>query len=182
MSRIAALAPDATPAAARPLLEAVTQKLGRLPNMLAILANSPAALEGYLALDGALRQGALSAQMRERIALAMAEINGCNYCLSAHVYFARHGARLDDAEITANRNGASNDPKADAALRFAAALARSRGGVSYVELARFKDAGYGDAEAVEIAALVALNTLTNTVNKLAGTEIDFPPIASRAAA
>ncbi len=78
-----ALISDA-PAPSQPLLEAVKKQLGSAPNMFRLISNSPAALEGYLALSGALNKGALPAQTRERIALAVAEINGCNYCLSAH--------------------------------------------------------------------------------------------------
>ena len=129
-----------------------------------------------------MNKGALLAATRERIALAVAELSRCDYCLSAHTYTARHEAKLDDVEITANRNGASNDPTADAAVRLAVQLARRRGSVSDAELAAFKAAGYSDAQAIEIAALVALNTLTNTVNNLAQTDIDFPAVTARPAA
>ncbi len=171
---------ETAPAAARPSLETVERQLGRVPNLYRVLALSPAALQGYLALDAALRQGALCCETRERIALAIAELNGCDYCLSAHTHIARTVTALDDVEITANRNGASNDLAADAAVRFAVALARTRGAVADAALAAFKAAGHGDAEAIEIAALVALNTLANTVNKLARTEIDFPVVTVRA--
>jgi alkylhydroperoxidase family enzyme len=80
---------EAAPAASRPLLEAVKKQLGVVPNMFRLIANSPAALEGYLGLSGALNKGALPAPTRERIALAVAEMNGCNYCLSAHTYSER---------------------------------------------------------------------------------------------
>src|SRR5271155_2592629 len=110
------------PSASQPLLEAVKKQLGVVPNLFRLVATSPAALEGYVSLSGALGKGELPAANRERIALAVAEVNGCDYCLSAHTYLARNVAKLDDAEITANRNGASNDMKADAAIRFAAKL------------------------------------------------------------
>ncbi|WP_035639822.1 carboxymuconolactone decarboxylase family protein, partial [Bradyrhizobium sp. ORS 375] len=99
------------PEASRPVLEGVAKQLGSTPNMFRAIALSPQALSGYLALSGALGKGSLPAATRERIALAVAEINGCSYCLSAHTYLGRNLAGLDDAEITANRNGASNDPK-----------------------------------------------------------------------
>ena len=118
------------PAASRSLLEAVKKQLGVVPNLFRLVANSSAALEGYLGLSGALAKGKLPAATRERIALAVAEINGCGYCLSAHTYLAKNLAKLDDAEIAANRNGASNDPKADAAIRFAAKVTTARGHVS----------------------------------------------------
>jgi AhpD family alkylhydroperoxidase len=96
----------------------------------------------------------------ERIALAIADINNCNYCLAAHSYLAKNLAKLDDAEIAANRNGSSNDRKADAAVRFAVKVATERGHVSDADLEAVRAAGFGDAEVVEIVLHVALNTLT----------------------
>lgn len=173
MSRIQtpATIPDA-PAAAGPLLEAVKKQIGSVPNLFRVVSNSPAALEGYLGLNGALGKGVLSAQTRERIALAVAEVNGCRYCLSAHSHFAGL-FKLDAAEILAARRGGSSDPKADAAVRFAVAVTTARGHVTDADLAAVKAAGHSDAEVIEIVGHVALNTLTNYVNEVAGTEIDF---------
>lgn len=168
---------DSAPAASRPLLEAVKKQIGSAPNLFRLVANSAAALEGYLGMSGALAKGALPAATRERIALAVAEINGCNYCLSAHSYLGKHVAKLDEAEIAANRAGASNDPKADAAVRFAAKVVAARGHVSDDDLRAVRLAGYDDAQIVEIVQHVALNTWTNYVNEVARTEIDFPMVA-----
>ncbi len=169
------------PEATRPLLEAVNKQLGVVPNMFRIISNSPAALQGYLGLSGALGQGKLPAATRERIALAVAQINGCNYCLAAHSYLGSNLAKLDAAEILANRNGGSHDPKALAAVRFAARVTEARGKVDAVAVERVRAAGYSDAEIVEIVAHVALNTLTNYVNEVLGTEIDFPEVEALAA-
>ena len=183
MSRIPTPATiDAAPAGSRALLEAVKQQLGVVPNLFRLVANSPAALEGYLGMQGALGKGALPAPTRERIALAVAEINGCNYCLSAHTYLARTLAKLDDAEIAANRAGGSRDAQADAAVRFAAAVARERGHVLPEDLAAVRIAGYDDAQIIEIVQHVALNTWTNYVNEVAQTDIDFPMALARKAA
>ena len=170
------------PAAAQPLLEAVKKQFGSVPNLFRLAASSPAALEGYLGLSGALAKGSLPAPTRERIALAIAEINGCNYCLSAHSYIGKNLAKLDEAEIAANRNGGSNDPKADAAVRFATAVAQQRGRVSDEALRAVKLAGYDDAQLVEIVQHVALNVWTNYLNNLAQTDIDFPVVSARQAA
>jgi uncharacterized peroxidase-related enzyme len=183
MSRIPTPAAIAdAPEKSRPLLEAVNKQLGVVPNMFRLIATSPQALEGYLAMSGALGHGALPAATRERIALAVAEVNGCDYCLSAHTYLGKNLAKLDDAEITANRSGASNDPKADAAVRFAAQVAKTRGHVSDTDIAAVKLAGYTDAQAIEIVQHVALNTWTNYFNEVFKTEIDFPVITARQAA
>ncbi|MFY9900160.1 MAG: peroxidase-related enzyme [Xanthobacteraceae bacterium] len=167
------------PAASRPLLEAVKKQLGVVPNMFRLVSNSPAALQGYLGLSEALGKGALPAATRERIALAVAEIDGCDYCLSAHTYLGKNLAKLDDAEIAANRNGASNDPKADAAVRFAAKVVRERGHVSEDDVRAVKRAGYDDAQVIEIVLDVALNTWTNFINLVGKTEIDFPVVSAR---
>jgi uncharacterized peroxidase-related enzyme len=173
---------EAAPAASQPLLQAVKKQLGMVPNLFRLVANSPAALEGYLNLSGALGKGQLPAPTRERIALAVAEINGCDYCLSAHTYLGKHVAKLDDTEIAANRSGASNDIKADAAVRFAAKVATLRGHVADEDLAAIKAAGYSDAQIVEIVQHVALNTWTNYINTVGQTEIDFPAVTARRAA
>lgn len=170
------------PAASQPLLEAVKKQLGVVPDLFRLVSTSPAALQGYLSLSGALSKGALPAATRERIALAVAEINGCDYCLSAHSYLGKNLAKLDDAEIAANRNGASNDPKADAAVRFAVKVVRERGHVSEDDVRAVKLAGYDDAQVIEIVLHVALNTWTNYINEVAKTDIDFPVVSARKAA
>ena len=183
MSRIPTPATIAdAPEKSRPLLNAVNAQLGVVPNMFRLISTSPQALEGYLGLSGALGRGALPAATRERIALAVAEVNGCDYCLSAHTYLGRNIARLDDAEITANRSGASNDPKADAAVRFAVQVTRARGHVDEAALSAVRLAGYSDAQVIEIVQHVALNTWTNYVNEVFKTDIDFPLVEARAAA
>lgn len=170
------------PAASQPLLEAVRKQLGSVPNLFRLVSTSPAALEGYLGLSGALGKGTLPAQTRERIALAVAEANGCDYCLSAHTYLAKNLAKLDDTEITANRMGTSTDPKADAAVRFAAKVVRERGHVNDEALRAVKLAGWDDAQVIEIVLHVALNTWTNYVNSVAATDIDFPVVTTGKAA
>jgi len=172
---------DAAPAAAKPLLDAVRAQIGCVPNLFRLVANSPAALEGYLGMSGALSRGSLSAQTGERIALAVAQINGCNYCLSAHSLLGKSLAKLSDAEIAANRHGGSLDPKADAAVRFAAKVVRDRGHVSDADVQAVRMAGYDDAQIVEIVQHVALNTWTNYLNEVAKTEIDFPMAQALAA-
>jgi uncharacterized peroxidase-related enzyme len=179
MPRIATPASiEAAPQAAQPLLQAVNKQLGIVPNMFRTISNSPAALEGYLGLSGALAKGTLEPLTRQRIALAIAEVNGCDYCASAHTYLGKNLSKLPDAEIAANRNGGSTDTKADAAVRFAVKLARLRGHPSDADVQAVKDAGYNDAQVIEIVLHIALNTLTNYVNETVKTEIDFPAVTT----
>lgn len=173
---------ESAPTASQPLLHAVHKQIGSVPNLFRLAAVSPAALEGYLGMSGALGKGALPAPTRERIALAVAQINGCGYCLSAHSYLGKNLAKLDDAEIAANRAGRSNDPKADAAVRFAAKVTELRGKVSAADVDAVIAAGYTQAQVIEIVQHVALNTWTNYLNEVAKTEIDFPVVELREAA
>jgi uncharacterized peroxidase-related enzyme len=170
-----------SPAASQPLLEAVKRQLGVAPNLFRVVGNSPAALEGYVALSSALAKGSLPAATRERIALAVAQFNGCDYCLSAHTYLGKHVAKLDDAEMAANRHGKSNDPRAEAAVKFALKVARERGRIADEDLSAVKAAGYDNAAIVEIVQHVALNVWTNYLNLVAQTEIDFPVVKAKAA-
>lgn len=152
----------------------MNRQIGSVPNLFRLVANSPAALEGYLGMSGALAKGRLPAPTRERIALAVAQINACGYCLAAHTYLGSHVAKLSDAEIAANRQGRSDDAQADAAVRFAARVATQRGHVSDADVAAVKAAGYDDGQIVEIVQHVALNTWTNYINEVARTVVDFP--------
>lgn len=177
MPRLNALDPARATGRARELLDAVKAKLGIVPNMTRTMAASPAVLEGYLGLSGALAGGALPAATREQIALAVAELNACDYCLSAHSALGRLAGLKDDA-IAKSRELTASDPKADAVLKFAAAVVREKGAVSDVELADARRAGLTDGELAEVIAHVALNVFTNYFNRAAQTVIDFPRIES----
>lgn len=175
MSRIAIPTREAAPAASQPLLDAVEGQLGVVPNLFRLVSISPAALEGHLGLHGALGK-TLDLKTRNRIAIATAQANGCDYCLSAHSYLGLNAAKLDEAEIALNRQGRSGDAKADAAVAFAFKVAQTRGKVSDADLAAVKLAGWTEPQVVEIVANVALNVLTNYINNVAETDIDFPVV------
>ncbi len=175
MARFPVVHPQSATGETREVLEAVQQSLGATPNFIRVFANSPAALKGFVGLHSALGGSTLSVQTRERIALALAEDNGCQYCVSAHSAIARkHG--LSDAEIISARHGGSADVKAEAAVRFALAVMENRGEVTNAELAAVRAAGYSDGEIIEIIADVALNFFTNALGKASQVEIDFPVV------
>ena len=157
------------------------QNLGVVPNFIRALANFPAALDSFLGLFKLAHDGDLEPLTRERIALAVAEQNSCQHCVSAHTALGRK-AGLDNAEMDANRSGSSADPKAAAALAFANALVEHTGEVTQAEFDAVRDAGHSDAEIVEIIAHVALNTFTNILGKATQIDIDFPEVQLRAAA
>lgn len=181
MNRLPIPTPESAPTASQPLLAAVKQQMGKVPNLMKVLAHSPSGLSAYLGLSAASAAGELDGPQRERIALTVAEANGCEYCLAAHTYLGTHVAKLGAAELDAARNGQSADPRIAALLRFTQAVVANRGHVDDHELAAFLAAGYGPAEVVEVVLNVALNVFTNYFNNVARTPVDFPPVAARSA-
>lgn len=179
MSRITIPARDSAPEASMPILEAIEKQFGVVPNLFRLLALSPTALSGFVALNSANAK-ALDARTRARIAIAVAQVNGCDYCLSAHTYLALNLAKLTPEDAALARQGRSVDTRADAAVQFARLVAEKRGQVSDAELGAVKAAGYSEAQVVEIVALVAENVLTNFLNSVADTDIDFPALSTAA--
>jgi uncharacterized peroxidase-related enzyme len=175
MNRIHQTDPTTSTGKTEQLFTAVQSKLGFVPNMMRVLGNSPAALEGYLNLSGALAGGVLVPRLREQIALAVAEINGCGYCLSAHTLLGGK-AGLATEEILAARNSSAADSKSDAALKLARAVTLQRGVIGDADLQSARAASLNDAEIIEVVQHVALNILTNYTNNVAQTVIDFPEV------
>jgi len=169
MTRINALSLDQAPSAARTSLEGVKKGLGFIPNAFATLAHSPAALSGYLALSQALNKNSLTPAEREIAALAASEVNGCDYCVAAHSFFGNK-VGLNPDDLLAARAGTL-----DGVAALARAITLSRGQLSDVQLAAARGAGLDDAKIVDVIAQVSLLTLTNYLNNVAMTEIDFPP-------
>lgn len=173
MSRLHQIKPESSTGRAKELLDAVQGKLGLVPNMTRAMVNSPAVLDGYLSLSGALTKGSLSAKIREQIALTVAEKNDCDYCLAAHSTIGKMvGLSID--QIQDSRRGSAVDPKVDALLRFASKVVQVQGKVSDSDLQVVRHAGFDDGAIAEVVANVALNIFTNYFNHVAGTVIDFP--------
>lgn len=162
-------------------LAATKKLLGSVPNMFATAGQAPAALTAMNGFFVALAKGTLGGKIGERVAIAIANENGCEYCLSAHTALGQlHG--VDAADLAAAKRGRSVDAKAQAAITLALAILHSKGRVSDAVLADARSAGLGDGEVVEVVAHVALNIFTNYLNNLAGTEVDFPLVALEQAA
>ncbi|RKS06449.1 putative peroxidase-related enzyme [Nocardiopsis sp. Huas11] len=176
MSRLPLIQPETAGSQAAELLAAVQKALGVTPNMTKAMANSPAVLKAYLEFSGALGAGVLSAAVRERIALLVAQENGCDYCLSAHTYIGTKLAGLSQEEADAARSGRADEPEVEAVLTFAATVLRTRGGIEDSDVKEARQAGLSDEEIAEVVGHVTLNVFTNYFNKAAGTEIDWPVI------
>jgi uncharacterized peroxidase-related enzyme len=175
MPRSAALKPDQVPAESQPTLGAFTKNIGFTPNMLATFAQSPIAFNAWATLLGNLSR-ALDVKTRDSIGLAVSEVNGCDYCLTVHSFTAEHMAKLPADEIILARKGRASDPKRDATVQFARKVIEARGKVTDADLKTVRDAGYTDANVMEIVALVAMYSLTNFFNNVFDPEKDFPAV------
>src|ERR1700748_3366994 len=149
MQRTVALKPEQVPADSKPTLDAFTKNIGFTPNMMATFAQSPIAFNSWAALLGSLSK-ALDVKTRDSIGLAVSEVNGCNYCLTVHSFTAEHLAALSADDIILARMGHAGDPKRDAAVQFARKVIVSRGKVSHDDVQAVRDAGYTDANIMEI--------------------------------
>ncbi|WP_180733439.1 carboxymuconolactone decarboxylase family protein [Paraburkholderia sp. PGU19] len=175
MPRTIALTPEQVPADSKPTLDAFTKSIGFTPTMMASFAQSPIAFNSWATLLGSMSK-ALDVKTRDSIGLAVSEVNGCNYCLSVHSFTAKHMAELPADEITLARKGHASDPKRDAAVQFARKVIEKRGQVTDADLKAVRDAGYTDANVMEIIALVAMYSLTNFLNNVFDPEKDFPAV------
>jgi uncharacterized peroxidase-related enzyme len=171
--RIKAIDPAMAKGKAKELLDAVVKKYGGAPNSFKTMANSPAGFQGFLDLSTTLEGGVLPFETRYQIAIAVSEINGCAYCLSAFTAIGKGNGMRDETLATCRLAG-STDPKVDAMLKFAAAVVRERGAVTHDDFQKVKSAGCSDEEIQEIVANVALFTFANYINLVVGTEVDFP--------
>jgi uncharacterized peroxidase-related enzyme len=181
MARINIVSPESANPEQKVLFDAVQGQLGMIPNFLKVFANSPAAFKAFLGLHGIAGDGSLDSKTRERIALALAQQNSCEYCLSAHTAIGRK-AGLNGAEIEANRAGSSRDAKAAVAVRFARSLVANMGEVTTGELNEMRAAGYTESDIVEVITHVGMNILTNLLGKASRVDVDFPKVDLKLAA
>lgn len=180
MSRIHVVETSTATPEQKVLLDAIQRQLGMVPNFLKVFANSPTALQAFLGLYGVAGAGSLDPLDRERIALALAQQNGCQYCVSAHTAIGRKTGLSDD-EMAAARLGTSEDDTSAAILKFAGRLMATHGEVTALELAEVRGAGVDEAQIVEIITHVGMNFLTNILGKASLVEIDFPQVTLEAA-
>ncbi|HET6803991.1 MAG TPA: carboxymuconolactone decarboxylase family protein [Frateuria sp.] len=166
---------DGAPATVQGILAGLQKKLGFVPNLHRLMSVSPHVLAGWSGLTGHLGK-TLDLKTRESIALAISQANGCDYCLAAHAYVASTLASVSSEEIALNREGRSADPRRAMATAFAQRVVQTRGQVADEDIASIRAAGYSDANIVEIVACVAQYLMTNLLNNVARTVVDFPAI------
>ncbi len=159
--------------AAREIFDEIKKKAGRVPNIYAAMAHSPAALKSFLSYKEALSGGELTAQEGEAIALVVGQANDCDYCLAAHTAIARM-AGIDADEALQLRQGVSPDAKRSALVQLAREIVVSKGRPKKEVIQAFHAAGYGEAALVEVISHVAANIFTNYFNHISEVAVDFP--------
>lgn len=173
MPRIKPINTDNTTDEQNALIQNVKEEIGRVPNILATMANSPATLKAYLGFAKSMSESSLSTSLREQISLAVSENNGCSYCLAAHTQMAKK-AGLSSEDCLRARQGKATDSKDGVAVGFAVNVLVNRGSIIDDDIEEMRGSGYSDAQILEVVALVAMNVFTNTFNHVVETELDFP--------
>ncbi len=173
MSRLAIQTPDSAPAEAKERLLNAQKSNGFLPNLLGVLANAPTALETYQVVSGINARNSLSAAEREVIQITAATRNGCGFCLAGHTKLARKKLQMPEELVQALRGTkALSDPKLNALALFTLAVIDKKGQVTDAELQNFLNAGYTQANVLEVVLGVSLASLCNYANNVAQTPIN----------
>jgi uncharacterized peroxidase-related enzyme len=161
------------PAGSRPTLAATERALGFLPNLFATMAESPVALNGYVALDAVLARGTFTPAERQLVLVAVSTANGCRYCAAAHSTVAVSLNAKADALAAARGTGHADDHRIEALIAFTHAVTHARGHVAAEELERFLAAGFTGGQAMEVAANVGLKTISNYIDGFAAVPLDL---------
>lgn len=178
MARIEPLDPGRASGKARELLDELTARGGDPGPMVRSMANAPALLRGYLDLNRAMKRSHLDRRISERIALAVQEWIGCDYCLAAHTQAARE-LGLSASDIALARQGTATDAKIAAMVAFGQQLIAAPSEVSDQQIDELRAFGYSDEQIAEVVGLVSLQLLTGAFNLVAG--IHSTPTARSAA-
>ena len=160
------------PEAAKPLLEQAKKNFGVIPNLERVMAEAPALLEGYVHLWELFDTTSLS-PIEQQVVYQTANFeNQCEYCVPWHTQLSQM-AGMASNEIEALRSGAEMaDPKLEALRQFTRSLILNRGKIAEAELAAFFAVGYSTQQALEVILGIAIKTMSNYTNSIAGTPLD----------
>ena len=146
--------------------------LGFVPNLYAYFAKSETALGDYLAFQN--RKSTLRAKEREVINLVTSQINGCRYCQSAHTVLGKMNGFTDEQVLDIRKGSAPFDSKLDALVKFTASTVENRGRATEESKEAFFEAGYTEANLVDVVIIIGDKIISNYIHNLTGFEIDFP--------
>ena len=173
MKVLKALTTEQANAESKEIMNNIQQKLGRVPNLYATMANSSQLLGGYIAFEASLKSGSFSTKENEVIALSVSQSNGCNYCLAAHSALAKM-AGFSEAEVINIRKGTADNPKLKALATLATEITNNKGKTSDDAVNNFFAQGYTHQSLAELIGMVAIRNITNYIYTNGNFEIDFP--------
>lgn len=160
------------PQDARELLEKAEKNYGFIPNILGVMANSPALVEAYMSLSQIFEKTRFSAAEKQTVLLAVSTENDCGYCKSAHTAIAKM-QNVDEAVLDAIASGDKlPDAKLDALFNFTRTMVEKRGHPSDDDLQAFFDAGYSEAQVQDVIVGIGMKTMSNYNNHIADTPVD----------
>jgi AhpD family alkylhydroperoxidase len=162
-----------TPPASEQILERIERELGTRYNLFTTVAHSPGALLALWGQVHALSQMKLSAKLRTGIALRVAQLSGCEYCVAANSAWG-DAAGVDMVCALDFRRGVSNDSKERALLNLATKIVKDRGHHAGFEVEAARRSGATDAEIIEVLQIVSLQIFMTSLSSLSGMKIDFP--------
>ncbi len=164
--------PETAPEGSKPLLAGIQKKYGFIPNLLAEFAEAPNVLKGYLDIAGATSQGTFSPTQAQIVQITTSRLNGCHYCVAAHSTFAEMG-KIEPAVIDALKAGQPlGDTKLEALRQFTEAVVKTQGWVQKSDVDAFLNAGYTQAQILEVILSVAMKVITNYTNHIVHTPVD----------
>ena len=173
MSRIQPVKEEQASDSVKEMYQNLKKALGRVPNIFLNMGNSDAVLSAFMKLNECAEHTSLPQELREQIALVIAQTNRCDYCLSAHSAIAK-SLGIQEPMILQARKGEAPNKKATAILQFVKQCVEKKGTLDDREVQALKTEGVTDKELVEIILLLTLNMFTNYFNKITGTDVDFP--------
>ncbi|BBB10714.1 carboxymuconolactone decarboxylase family protein [Sphingopyxis sp. EG6] len=160
------------PEAARAHLEATKRSFGMIPNLERVMASAPALLATYSFGWEAFDRTSLSPVERQVVYQTANFENECNYCVPWHTLLAKQ-AGADAETVEALRRGSRlSNPRHEALRQFTRTLILNRGKASAADLDDFLKAGFSDQQALEVVLGIAIKTMSNFTNSIAGTPLD----------
>jgi len=165
---------DSAPQDSKPLLDGSLKAFGMIPNLHAVMAESPQHLEAYQKLHELFQQSSLTPVEQTVVWMTINVEHACHYCVPAHTAIA-HMQKVDSDIIEALRNAAPiADAKLEALRQFTLKVVRQRGVVSDADVEAFLAAGYTKRHVLDVILGVAQKVMSNYVNHLADTPVDAP--------
>lgn len=163
---------ETVPAKSKAMLEASAKANGFIPNLHAVLAESPQLFEAYQTLHKLFTQSSFD---KDELTVVWQTINvehECNYCVPAHTAIANM-MNVDPAITEALRNStALPTEKLQVLHETTLEIVRERGHLSEEQKEKFFAVGYGNRQLLDIVLGISQKVISNYTNHLAKTSAD----------